>query len=159
MCSFYRGKSIESWHWGPKRGSPVLGSQVLSFDINTEHKTYHGVGAVLAFPCCYFRILYTETTLTLCMSKWRWVRHSENVWEFLDQDFLCFQVSNFEGKFVGSGRGLVQSGDALILYCKISWFSLKICDTRCSNRLQGRGWTRCKSNIANTTYYADPMKG
>jgi hypothetical protein len=71
--SFYWGKSIPSWHWGPRRSSPVLGSQVFSFDINTEHKTYHGVGVVLAFPYCYFRIQYTETTHTLCMSKWTWV--------------------------------------------------------------------------------------
>jgi hypothetical protein len=77
--SFYWGKSIPSWHWGPRRSSPVLGSQVFSFDINTEHKTYHGVGAVLAFPYCYFRIQYTETTHSLYMSKWTWVRHSGNV--------------------------------------------------------------------------------
>jgi hypothetical protein len=115
---FYWGKSIESWHWGPKRGSPVLGSLVFSLDINTHHKTYHGVGAVLAFPYWFFRIQYAEATHTLCMSKWRWVRQSGNVWGFLDQDFLCLQVSNFEGRWVGSGRGLVQSGDALRLYCK-----------------------------------------
>jgi hypothetical protein len=156
---FYWGKSIQSWHWRPKSGSPVLTSQEFSFDINTEHKTYHGVGAVLAFLCCYFRIQYTKTTETLCLSKGRWVRHSENVWGFPDQDYLCLQVSNVEGRWVGSGRGLVQSGDALRLYCKISCFNLKICETRCSKRLQGRGRTRWKINTASTTYFADPMRG
>jgi hypothetical protein len=96
--SFHWEKSIQPWYWGPKTGSPVLDSQVFSFDINTEHKTYHGVGAVLSFPYCYFRIQYTEITHTLCMSNWTWVRQTVGMCEgFLTRIFCVGRCTNLRG--------------------------------------------------------------
>jgi hypothetical protein len=114
----------------PRRGSAFCGQ-------HWTQTTYKGVGAKLGFPCCYFRMKYTETIHTQCLRKY----DREEQWVCVRvfwPDFSEFAGIQCEWQLVKSGRVLVEPESFLRLSCVIFIFSVT---GRGSNRLHLRGRT------------------